>query len=88
MTKIHFQNLRSKNFGFFFGQKIENLKFQFFLIDFSKKHFSRKKIGRKIFFDRFFSRIFFLRKVNLKNENFKFSIFCPKKIPKNFDLKF
>ena len=47
-----------------------------------------KKIGRKIFFDRFFSRKCFLRKVNLKNENFKFSIFCPKKIPNFFDLKF
>ena len=46
MTKIHFQNLRSKNFGKFPGQKIENLKFSFFKLTFRRKK-SRKKSVEK-----------------------------------------
>ena len=73
MTKIHFQNLRSKKFPDK-KSKIWNFHFLNWLFE---ENFSRKKIGRKIFFDRFFFSKNFLRKVNLKNENFKFSIFCP-----------
>ena len=87
MTKIHFQNLRSKNFGFFFRTKNRKFEISIFLIDFSKKKISRKKSVEKYFSTDFFSQKIFLRKVNFKNENFKFSIFRPKNFQFFFEPK-
>ena len=72
MEKNHFQNLRSKHFGKFSGQKIENLKFSFFLLTFRRNIFREKNRSKNVFRPIFFS-IFFLRKVNLKNVNFEIS---------------
>ena len=72
MTKIHFQNLRSKNFGFFSDKKSKIWNFNFLNWLFEEKFFE-KKIGRKIVFDRFFFSEIFSSKSQFKK--WKFQIF-------------
>ena len=83
MTKIHFQNLRSKNFGNFFGQKIEILKFSFFKLTFRRKIFEKKNRSKNIF-----RPIFFLENFSSKSQFKKWKFqnfdFLSEKISKIF----
>ena len=79
MTKIHFQNLRSKNVGKFFGQKIENLKFSFFKLTFRRKHFREKNRSKNIF-----RPIFFLEKKSSKSQLKKWNFRISEKKSDNF----
>ena len=54
MTKIDFQNLKSKKFGNFSGQKIEKSKFPFFKLTFRRKFFREKNRLKNIFRPNFF----------------------------------
>ena len=79
MTKMYFQNLKSKFFGNFSGQKIENLKFSFFKLTFRRKNFDFF-CSRKIFFGSNISGIIIKKAPVYK----KAPLICPRFLMRSF----